>query len=518
MPPALRPRTLTFLFFLFALVLIFGAFSVGRWINIDENVFIASAALVSRGHMLYRDFHYNHLPTLVLIYAAIFHFTTHLVLAARSFSALCAAGAAAIFFHVAYKLLPHLGPRRRFWFAFGIGLILLSNPLFTRTAGRSWNHDFPVLTSLLAFLVLSRGMATGNPWPTAAAGFFVGLAVTARLTFATELLPFVLFPLIYPGLATRRRVGHLLAFAAGGLVAAAPTIYIAAQAPAAAYFDNFRYPALNTEWHRLHDDDVHNRYTLAPKLWFYLKQTWELPGNGIVTWGFIILLSLTLRWRQIRTDDLHCRLFILTLLAASQLAAGLVPSPPFLQYVYAAPPFMLLAAILCMARLPQLVGNPTVNWIFIICIGISIGFSVPEYRGLARLFWPPAWQPLRVHNIGVQIAGLSPPGVVLTMDPIYPLEGGRDIYPPLATGCFGVRVGDYLPAEKRQAFVLWGSSDIDRQFALAPPACVLLTGDDNDVALINQFIHDATDLGYHRLLMNKADPYIALYLRGIMPN
>src|SRR5205807_7434201 len=79
------------LFFLVAVALTF-SLSVGRELDIDEHGFIASGALMARNGLLpYRDYHYNHMPTEVMIYAALFRLSDHLLLVARSFQALCAA-------------------------------------------------------------------------------------------------------------------------------------------------------------------------------------------------------------------------------------------------------------------------------------------------------------------------------------------------------------------------------------------------------------------------------------------
>src|SRR4051812_16426599 len=54
----------------FALIL---AKSMATGMDPDENVFLASAALWKKGLLPYRDFHFNHLPTLVVIYSLLFN-------------------------------------------------------------------------------------------------------------------------------------------------------------------------------------------------------------------------------------------------------------------------------------------------------------------------------------------------------------------------------------------------------------------------------------------------------------
>jgi hypothetical protein len=518
--PARRPITLsptslwkaTGAFFFVALALVFGAFSVGRKVNVDENVFIASAALFSKHLMLYRDYHYNHMPTLVILYALLFKMTGYFLLAARSVSAICAAGIAAIVFHVAYQSLAFLNPRRRLWMAIGVGVMILVNPLFTRTAGRSWNHDFPAFFSLLGFLAISRGLQSRSLGLLAASGLAVGIAVTTRLTFATELLPFVVFVLIYPNISLARRAGLLAAFAVGCLLAMLPSIWVWAQSPVNAYFGNFQYPAFNTKWHWIHDDLAHHRDTILAKIGFFILNTClAMPGNGIVAGGFVVLSVIALRRRL--GSEFQAQLLTLILLAASQLAAGLVPSPPFVQYYFAATPFMLLGVILCLANIPDLAADRRRDWIWITCLAISLPFGIVEYRDLPRLFWIPSWWPVQAHEVGEQIARLTGPAEVLTLDPIYVLEGGLDIYPATATGCFGMRVGDYLTPAQRSEFKMWGTDEVKNLFETDPPKAVMISpGSDGDIEAL--FTRLAQSHGYRRVDVKAKNPAIILWVKS----
>jgi len=513
------PARHTFYFFLISLALVFGSFTVGRKVNVDENVFVASAALLARqSALIYRDFHYNHMPTLVLIYAALFKVTDYFLLAARSVSALCAAGAAAIFFDVAYKTFAFLNARRRMVFALGVGLLYLCNPLFTRTAGRAWNHDFPVLMSLLGFLALNAGLEKKCLLRLAASGLFVSLAVTSRLTFATELLPFCLFILIYPNVSLPDRIRLFAAFTIGGVIALLPSAYVWAQSPANAYFGNFQYPAFNTEWHFLHDNQSHHRYALLTKIGFFLFNICiEMPGNGVIFFTSVALFCrLVPRWRDMLKDARHSRLLIVAVLAASQLAAGLVPSPPFFQYFYAATPFLLLFVIYAFAELPHTITLNKNNWVWLGCLVLTFGFAVPEYRDLPYLFWPPAWWPVQAHRAGIAIAKVTAESKaagrvqVLTLDPIYVLEGGVPIYPELATGPFGIRVGDYLTRQQRTTYKMWGRDDIRNLFDHHPPPAMMISaGSDGEIEAL--FIKQAESHGYRRVEVNKKNPSIVVW-------
>src|SRR6266478_461506 len=63
-----------------SLVLVF-SMVIGKDLDVDEHGFIASGVLLARDAKLpYRDYHYNHMPTEVLVYAVLFRVFDHLVM------------------------------------------------------------------------------------------------------------------------------------------------------------------------------------------------------------------------------------------------------------------------------------------------------------------------------------------------------------------------------------------------------------------------------------------------------
>src|SRR5439155_10478884 len=141
-----------------ALLLILGK-SMSQGMSADEHVFLSSASLWGHsGLMPYRDFHYNHLPTLLLIYGVMFKATDHLLLATRLFSTLCATGVVTIIFGLALVRFQKVGLKRPVTYAVLVAALMMCNSLFTLTTGLAWNHDFPTLLTLLAFLILLAGL------------------------------------------------------------------------------------------------------------------------------------------------------------------------------------------------------------------------------------------------------------------------------------------------------------------------------------------------------------------------
>ena len=76
------------------------------------------------------------------------------------------------------------------------------------------------------------------------AGFCLGLAVGARLTFAPLAAPFLLAILFFPNESLRRKVALGAIFGAAALVALSPVIWLFCSAPDQFWFGNFEFPRL----------------------------------------------------------------------------------------------------------------------------------------------------------------------------------------------------------------------------------------------------------------------------------
>ncbi|HZL36410.1 MAG TPA: hypothetical protein VFC78_13910 [Tepidisphaeraceae bacterium] len=547
-------------FFVVALALVF-SISIRRKIDVDEHAFIASGALLARRFLLpYRDYHYNHMPTEVIVYALLFKLCDHLLLAARLFQASCAAMLATVILVVSYRAFDGHPPRRRLLAALGMGLLMASHPLFTRTAGLAWNHDFPMLACVLALLSLRHGLrharddASGEnmeeartpvvygnvargeglgegkaartpllrqggaagwgkaaAW-TAASGFLLGISATSRLTFAPAGLAFLVFLCLYPNVRPRRRIGLLALFALGGVVACLPTIWIWAQSPWNAFFGNFLYPKLNTAYHA--SREVRRRFTVLPILRYYFINLWlGYPGIGLTAIWFILLMTMKFKLRQVARSAADCELLAILIIVVCLSAAGLMPAPPYPQYFYGPVPFMVLGIALCLARRPwprraARAGGDGFTLLQYLeprqfkvtgwVLAVCVASALPQYRGIIGLPFVSDWTPMRVHAIGVDVARKVRPGKVLTLETTYPLEGGLDVYEVLVTSRFGVRVAPMLSPAQRRQYLMPTVEELDEVFVHDPPvAAMFVLG--ADTGLDRTLMHDAQAHGYIKI-------------------
>jgi hypothetical protein len=495
----------------------------------DEQMYVAAADLLRRGAGLpYRDFHFFQMPNLELGYAALFLLTDHLLLAARLLNAALAVGSLAILFALVWRRFQSAG----YFAALAAGAapvaLVVGNGPFTFAAGLAWNHDLPVLLTLLAVSLFPNaceapgdpsgteqgtgergqrdtshdyaqpvaGMGTRRTARLVLAGAALGLAIGARLAFAPAVLPFLLAAAL-PGAgeagqasdqaparraAWRRGPGVL---AAGVLLGLAPVLALATPAPQAFLFDNLTYHLRNAAYWQAAGQTV--AMSLPGKLAYMGGVLRDQPAclALLAVYALFALPALVTVLRRGRVA-VHGDLLLATMLAPCLLAGALVPTPTWYQYFYAPVPFMALAATLGLGALSKAAIWRRGRWGLIalwIAAGPALVNGAQVYAGYLRdgaFLQPAGWVPVQAHRAGEEIRQLldtrGTPGAgrrVLTLAPLYPLEGGLEIYPALAAGPFAWRVAPLLSAAQRRAFAVVGSSDLDALVGTDAPVAVL---------------------------------------------
>jgi hypothetical protein len=469
----------------------------------DEQMYVAAAALLSRGAGLpYRDFPFFQMPILELAYAALFRLADHLLLAARLLNAALAVAGLAVLFALVWRRFRAAGPYAALAAGAATVALVVGNGPVTFATGLAWNHDLPVLLTLLAMGLFpgagppdSGGSRRfGRTARLVAAGAALGLAIGARLAFAPAVLPFLLAALL-PGADGRQAAGWAApglrragALAAGVVLGLAPVLGLAVLAPRAFLFDNFTYHLRNAAYWQAAGQTV--AMTLPGKL-AYLGDVLRGQPACLALLGAYGGFAIPALVAVVRRGQIgaHGDLLQAATLAPCLLAGALVPTPTWYQYFYAPVPFLALAAALGLGALREpaiRVPGRGARW-GLLALGLA---AVPAlingaqvYSGYLRdgaVLQPAGWVPMQAHRVGEEIRQLldarGTPGAgrrVLTLAPLYPLEGGLAIYPALAAGPFAWRVAPLLPAGERQAFAVVGAADLETLVGRDPPAAVL---------------------------------------------
>ena len=94
---------------------------------------------------------------------------------------------------------------------------------------------------------------------------------------------------------------------------------------------------------------------------------------------------------------------------------------------------------------------------------------------IGACFKPDAWVPMQVHRTATDIAGnTKEPKLILTLAPLFALEGGCDIYPELSAGAFTYRIGNLMSEADRQATRTAGPEQLKALAELSPPSAIIV--------------------------------------------
>jgi hypothetical protein len=468
----------------------------------DEHMYVAAGTLIAEGLVPYRDFPYLQMPYLPFAYALLPEYEQHYLLTARLFSTLCGWLLLGLIFAEGWRIFEGRNTALRTVVALGGPLLVAANPIFNYTGGLAWNHDLPVLLAVGAFLLHLRafascsGMSQPAPAPLRAAfagGALLGLAVGTRLSFAA-LLPLFVVALSFfpPGATVRQRLvavlSHLLGFGAALL----PALALFAAAPTRFLFNNVDYHTLNTGYWLAQG---YERAMTLPGKVAYLGEVVREPGTLALMLA-LLATTATLAFGAGRGSE-RKYLFELALSlgsAAILVAAALAPTPTWYQYFYAPVPFLALGLIYALASSPE---QPRLFALRLALFGAAVSFAifqvVPTYGLLEGRLSTDAWTPLETHRAGEEIRDATAGGTILTLSPLFALEGGAAIYPQLAAGPFAWRSAPLLTEVQRRELGLVSAQELPLLLSNKRPSAILVG---QEGALDNPLVEYARENGY----------------------
>jgi Dolichyl-phosphate-mannose-protein mannosyltransferase len=460
--------------------------AVGSGVNHDEHQFIAPGVLLAREGLLpYRDYALFHLPNLVFVYALLDRITFQPFLAARIFNAACAWVLVALIFGWSFKRLTNFG-RWRCLAAVIPVLLLIGSPLFFTSSCKTWNHDLPVLLTMCAFVLQLHATRHTSVNATCGAGLLLGLAIGTRLTFAPLAAPFVI-ALWFS--APERRLILSLCFAGAVAIALLPTLVMAFAWLDQFFFGNFEFPRL-----RLldpTDERAHKTIVWWRKLRFFFK---EIVRSNWAVFGALAILIVPWMRRGSRNRQHEVVTWLLVL--PFVLIGCFAPTRYQTQHFYLVLPFLVIAIVagvgsLDLARRRDRLVLATVS----IVSAMTIIAHADAYRNVTKLNAPGEWKTNEVRQLGEQLKHLAGSGRILTLAPIYPLEGGLQIYREFVTGPFGWRLAHLATAEQRRASRLVAPWELALVLANDQPAAIL-TGFEK-AKLEEALIHYARTHGFY---------------------
>jgi hypothetical protein len=444
----------------------------------DEDQFIASAILTAReGKLPYLDYPFFHTPNIIFVYAFIFKFTNFYLLAARIFTALCASAITLLLYWQIEKLNFSKTNPNSFVTSLAWVFLLIANPLFANTTSITWNH---ALSSLLCFAAIPsfiNGFERANKqklWMIVS-GFLLGLSIGTRISYSTAIIAFGLA--IHWHLVTRHNREALktyFCFIFGTIIGLAPTIILFSAAPSQFIFGNFYYAQLNTAFRQ--QIIIEGPILLVDKVSFMFEHVVSQPGNLIVLICLVFLgyLPILTNWRTMKMG-MEKQLLLVSIVPAIAIGSFL-PSPSWYQYFFAPVPIAIWVSAVGFSLNSQSKSDIRLysqQLLFTIALIANL-YNWQDYSRIPFIRHIEAWRPLRVHNIGRLIQEKVDSGKVFTLAPLYPLEGGLDIFLPTVTAPFSWRVAPFLSDFHQRTYNLVGETNFTQYIQANPPDAIFL--------------------------------------------
>jgi 4-amino-4-deoxy-L-arabinose transferase-like glycosyltransferase len=463
-------RAVVVLLALVALVLIFGK-GIASSLNHDEEQFVGPAAMVAQHGMLpYRDFPLFHMPNVTFAYA-LFYKLPMPFFWARLLNILCGFATVCIVFAYACGKLRAWTPGTRLAAAAGAAALLMFAPVFAAANGRTWNHDVPMLCSMAAIwmhITAARGGPRQWLWA-AGSGFAFGLAAGTRLTYAPLAAPFVLSVAFFNG-SWRHRFASLCAFSAATIIALLPSLYCIWAGPEQFYFGNFEYPRLRL----LDPEDTLGRKTI--KVWrkarYFFKEV--VRSNPAVFLGFAFVTAPVFVSRLRRRAGRDFETLFYPLLLPFVFMGCFAPTRYQYQYYSFLAPVLVMAGIHALSALEWRRLRLVTRGFLIALPLAAVVLGADEYDGALMARDLDNWVPFKVRARGEAMRAVVGGGKILTLAPVYALEGGLDVYPEFSTGPFALRFAHFVAPERRQKLHMVAQEELDDFLKNDPPAAVIL--------------------------------------------
>ncbi|MHC4741660.1 MAG: hypothetical protein ACYS8Z_07105 [Planctomycetota bacterium] len=448
--------------------------SMSKPVGRDEQMYCTAAVLMSRGKMIYRDFSYAaQLPYHPLLLATIYRIsgTSHYLLAGRIVSTVSDI----------LVMICILGIYRRIFRESAVPGALLGlagavlyvfNPLVDYANGYAWNHDLVILCVAAAFwLYITLDVNEKLQWlRIAAIGGLLTFAACMRITTLLVALLFLAMLFARPANSIKTRCKRVLPFLGGVAVMLIWPVWVIAQAPEAFFLNLFKIPVLYGRWLR--------------EMGMVFDKT-ALTVACLTTGGYLSLIAIV-AYSGLTTAFLYSKLRVINanqwllagLLVGASFVIAFIPPTMWRQYFAPPAPFLVIALAYPLFYLSRYTEQSHFKRVCIamgICVSLAVGTNLKILQRIPLALVSEEWTPVIKHRISQQIGHkVAEPKKVLTLAPLFALEGGCEVYDELSAGSIIYRIGDFLSPEDRALTRTVGSEGLRAMIDASPPSAVLL--------------------------------------------
>jgi hypothetical protein len=444
----------------------------------DEQMYCTGAVLLAQGRTIYRDFSYiAQMPYHPLLCAALFKIfnTTHYLLVCRILSALCDIFVVICIVGI-YRCVFRSFPISGLLLGLAASVLYVFNPVVDYANGFAWNNDIIILCVLLSFwLFISIDFGRKSKyWRIAAIGALLTFATCMRITTALiQALFFAVF-LIQPADSVKQRIKTALPFLIAVAAVLIWPIRTIALAPRAFYLNLLWIPMLNSEWlNKI--GMVYNKFAL-------ILSSLTMPGYlALIVIAAYLCLTIIWNRRRLNISNKTDPSFAIMLTLTFFVIASVMPAT-WMQHLAMPVPLLVITFAYPLLYLRELTAGTSPHKHFntaVIVVTACTFVAAASYpfvlHRIPQLFNRQNWAPLHLHSISQDIANRAKsPKLILTLSPLFALEGGSNIYLQLSAGPFVYRIADFMNPDDLVVTNTVSPKTLGELLEHSPPSAVIL--------------------------------------------
>ncbi|MBN2588801.1 MAG: hypothetical protein JXA96_02980 [Sedimentisphaerales bacterium] len=502
--------TILAVFIIFILSLATLSNSMSKTIGRDEQMYCTGGYLMAQGEMIYRDYSYiAQMPYHPLLYAAVYKLTgtQYYLLTGRLISTICDI-LIMIFILGIYRHVLKSSIVTGTLLGLAGAVIYVFNPLVDYANGYAWNHDVVILCVMLSLWLFVSMDFKKKPafWRVAVMGALLTFASCMRITtFLVELLFFIILLCVHAD-SFKQRLKTVSPFMAASFAMLIWPVWITRNAPKAFYLNLLKIPALNGKW--LYEMGIaFNKAGLT-------FSSFTTPGYFLLLALAILLFVMIIVLRGNIKIENKPKLFLIALLPLVFFIIAFIPITMWPQYLAVPVPFIIASLAFPFSYLNNISSvTKFLKYykvsiiLLIICVIISVAaYPVVIYRIPVSLV-PEMWTPIQLHRIAEDIADEMPEkGLVLTLAPLFAIEGNCEIYTELSCGSFVYRIADFLSDEEKQITHTVSPANLSELIIAKPPSAVITNVE--TMTSLEKTIIDSIDISKWRMKKYENGPIV----------
>lgn len=434
----------------------------------DENQYITGGKLLADQNLVpYLDYRYFHMPNIIFINAFVFRITDYLLLGARSVNVIAFSLIIIMIYFISIKYFKQFNYLVKLLVFLAAVNLLIGNPIVQYSTGKAWTYDIPLMLLILAFLLHLIGTRSLKPnkW-FFINGLLIGLATGTRLSYLFTIFPFVIGFLLLPELKIKLKFKFITIFFCGFVVAMLPSIILFLAAPGDFFYDIYTFHTKVDSLYLISRGHYLSLREMFGTLFFFSNN----PNNIVLIIGIIFLLVIKIFY-SLKQKASGYSITLILIILLFLFISSLIKNVFFKQYLFNLVPFIIIGFLLGISVLKN---NYKRIAIFLFLI-LSLSFSNKKiYSEIENLFSPEKWLTYKTHNFGKKITNLTTDNYVLTLTPLFVLEGGGKIYKEFANNPFNWRTSHFVPKKTRNKFNIISPEELNAFLSRKPPYGVLI--------------------------------------------